>query len=102
MSPVKIEERRNGEKKKRAEKTHGNLVISYSSRTSRLACWYLGGERAELVFDCHNLVGTFIGGLDGLAMLIRDIMLDVKNFRLLTLAGIGASNVPGEQKSSQY
>lgn len=59
----------------------------------RLARRHLRGERAELVLDCHDLVRTFVGRPDRLVMLIGNVVLDVKNLRLLPLACIGASNV---------
>lgn len=68
-------------------------ITSQYSRTSFRLARDLRRERAELVLDRHDLVGTFVGGLDSLFVLVRYVVLDIKNLRLLPLASIRASNV---------
>lgn len=46
---------------------------------SGLSCPVLLGKGAELVLDGHNLVRSFIGSLDYLAVLVGDIVFDIQN-----------------------
>lgn len=50
-------------------------------------------EGTILVLDRNDLVSTLVRGLDGLDLLVRNVVLDIKDLGLLTLASIGASDV---------
>lgn len=65
----------------------------------RLARRHLRGKRTEFILDCYNLVGTFVGGFNGLTMLVGYVVFDVKNLGLLTPAGIRTTNIPVESIS---
>lgn len=60
---------------------------------ARLARRDMRGERTELVLNRHHFISSFVGGLDGLDMLVGSVVLNIKDLRLLALASIRASNI---------
>lgn len=55
---------------------------------------HLRRKRAEPILDSHDLVCTFLAGLDDLAILFADIVLGLQHRRALTLLlGVGAASI---------
>jgi hypothetical protein len=60
----------------------------------------LRGEGTELILNGDDFISSLVRGFDSLDMLVRNVVLDIKDLGLLSLASIGASNITKFHKIS--